>query len=587
MAKEEFDLTMFRETREHAEHLKSLYGARNELMTTMEEMYLLLWKDEERVKRLYNNVKITKSPTARNKLLGAARLMIATDPEFSVPKETNSEATMEYASGLEQAAKRLWIAAGRVREDPVHYDVVLSALLFGEMHIGIDKTADLVTHAEGTKNEAALYRAKEIASITPYTFDVWDPRTGYPDRDKMGVRAYYREVETVSGEVLDSFGDAAIKVFPDGKRYTTCTLCHYWDYKHRYTWVQGNDELPLVQEEHNLPFIPIVAKLGEGSMLFDSPEYQNQPFLYTFAKSSLWERENLALTVLYSNIFAIGANPMFIEKLNPQGEGPTYDFTEPGGVVRIPSGADWGPVANKGVIDPSILQGWELAETKASESTIYDQALGEPLSGNAPFSMVALLHQAGRLPLIVPQRKASTAIAAAVKKALVWYKREPEKGYDYAHIFGKLEAKQIPEQFDLQAHLDVNLPQDKLQQANVAQLLTAGDDPLMPKGWVRENILGEGQPEETQMQIWSEQAARMMMQGFYTELLPALMQRMGQMMGNGQPTQPGPSGGQIGALQGQSPPAMESPGGMPPGAQGLPPEMMAGGMQGPDQGPMV
>jgi hypothetical protein len=56
MAKEEFDLKMFRETREHAEHLKSLYGARNELMTTMEEMYLLLWKVEELVKRLYNNV---------------------------------------------------------------------------------------------------------------------------------------------------------------------------------------------------------------------------------------------------------------------------------------------------------------------------------------------------------------------------------------------------------------------------------------------------------------------------------------------------------------------------------------------------
>ena len=582
MVKEEFDLKAFREIQEHSEHLKSLYGARNELMTLMEEMYLLLWRDEERVKRLHNNIKITKSPTARNKLLGAARLMIATDPEFSMPEDTNGDQAMENASLIEQAAKRLWVAAGRVREDPVHYDVVLSALLFGEMHIGIDKTIDLVRHAEGTKNDAALYRAKEIASITPYTFDAWDPRTGYPDRDKFGVRAYYREVVTTSGEVLDNFGDAAIRVFPDGRRYATCTLCHYWDYKHRYTWVQGHSELPLVQEEHNLPFIPIIAKIGEGSTLFAEPEYQNQAFLYTFAKSGLWERENLALTVLYTNIFGIGANPMFVEKLNAQGEGPEYDFSQPGGIVRVPNGADWGPVSNKGVIDPSILQGWEIAETKASESTIYDQALGEPLSGNAPFSMVALLHQAGRLPLIVPQRKAGWAIADAVKKALVWYRKEPEKGYDYSHIFGKLDAKKIPEQFDLVAHLDVSLPQDKLQQSNVASLLTGGDDPLMPKNWVRENVLGEGQPEEIQMQIWSEQAARLMMQGFYEQLLPSLMQRIGQMIGGGQQTPPGASGGQPGALPGQSPPTMESP-----MTQGLPPEMAQGGMQGPEQGPMV
>lgn len=578
MAKEEFDLKAFKEVTEHAADLRGRYTARNEFFNLMEEMYLLIWRDEERVKRLHDNIKITKSSTARDKLLGAARLMIATDPEFSMPEETNNSDAMEYSSKIEQAAKRLWTAAGRVRGDPVHYDVVLSALLFGEMHIGIDKTADLVEHAEGTKSDVALYRAEEIARVTPYVFDVWDPRTGYPERDRFGVSAYFREVVTTSGVVLDTFGDAALKLFPDGKRYSPVTLCHFWDYKFRYTWVKGQETHPLVQEEHNLPFIPITAKIGEGSSLFTEPEYQAQPFLYTFAKSGLWERENLALTVLYTNIFGIGANPMFIEKLNIQGEGPEYDFTTPGGKVRIPNGADWAPVANKGVIDPSIMQGWQIAEDKASQSTIYDQALGQPLSGNAPYSMVALLHQAGRLPLIVPQRKAGWAIADAVKKALIWYRKEPSKGYDYTHIFGDLQASQIPERFDLDSVLDVSLPQDKLQQANIANLLSTGDDPLMPKSWVREHVLGEGQPEEMQMNVWSEQAARMMMQGFYQQLLPAVMGKMNQMLGN---TPSSPSGGQIGALQGQSPPAMESPMGMPLG-EGLPPEMMAGGMQGPE-----
>ena len=147
-------------------------------------------------------------------------------------------------------------------------------------------------------------------------------------------------------------------------------------------------------------------------------------------------------------------------------------------------------------------------------------------------------------------------------------------------LIRRIELNQIPERFDLDSVLDVSLPQDKLQQANIANLLSTGDDPLMPKSWVREHVLGEGQPEEMQMNVWSEQAARMMMQGFYEQLLPAVMGKMNQMMGN---TPSSPSGGQQGALQGQSPPAMESPMGTP----GLPPEMMAAGAQGPDQGPMV
>jgi len=71
-----------------------------------------------------------------------------------------------------------------------------------------------------------------------------------------------------------------------------------------------------------------------------------------------------------------------------------------------------------------------------------------------------------------------------------------------------------------------------------------------------------------------------MMQGFYNQLLPAVMGKMNQMLGN---TPPGPSGGQIGALQGQSPVTTE----LPPTTPGLPPEMAQGGMQGPEQGPIV
>uniref|UniRef100_A0A6M3JBV9 Uncharacterized protein n=1 Tax=viral metagenome TaxID=1070528 RepID=A0A6M3JBV9_9ZZZZ len=517
----QFDMTMMKQVQDHATDLVTRHGARNEMFEYQLRMYLLDWEEKAAIEKKMEGAKLTISPDVRNRIIGAVRLLVATDPVWSVPELLNVQAVLDNGDAMELLAKRLWLAASNVVQNPPLFEIVLSMVLFAECHIGITRTADLVEQAKGA-SKAAEYRAEEIARSTPIIFDVWDPRDGYPELDNMGTQAYYREVKTTSGSVMDEFGDDAKVLYPDGDRYKMVVLCNYMDHIYRHVWTQGT-ERPIRQEKHDLPFLPVTVQLGEGSMLFSEPENQRQPMGYGLWKSGMWARQNLAWTVAYSNLYAVGANAMFEEQLNAQGQGVTHSKNRPGGVITVPQGAGWKMMDQSMVVNPALIQMMSLADQKVGESTIYAQTLGEPLGGNAPFSMVALLHQAGRLPLMVPQRKAARALAKVMKKALVWLKKEPSE-YDYEHIMGEMKAADIPEHFELEATLKIDLPQDDLQNTKVATMAATGEDPLVSKRWAREKTLSIGQSDKMQEEIWGERASGMKFQQYVMEQMLRLQE---------------------------------------------------------------
>lgn len=577
------DSKLKKQIEDYASDLKMRYGERDAMYDDMEDIFLCRWDEEGQVSDVYENTKITISPNARNQALGAIRLLTASDPEFSMPIDEN-EIGAEISEDVEKWCAIVWDAAGRISGDPIHYDVVRSGVLFSEINIGITSTKDLLTATRGNESKASKARIKQIAAMTPYLFEVYDPRTCYPDFDNLGMKAFYREYDTLVRNIRDQFGDEAIAGIKDKNLtdYDTVTVCDFWDTVYRQVWIKGEDDC-LIQDEHGLPFIPRVSQIVEGTRLFEEEEDQRQPFLYTLWKTGLWKRENLAYTVMWTNIFAIGANPLFIHEQGTADAMVDYDFDVPGGIARVPPGSKFGPMLNKGVIDPSLQYGIEMNEKLVTESTIFKQTLGEPLGANAPFSMVALLAQNGRLPLITTQRKASWAIADAMKIALMWTKEE--KGASkvvYAGSSVDLDPTSLPENFELEAKLDVAMPQDKLQQANIAGMLASGERPIMPKRWVREELLGEGQSEALQQEIWTEEAADLMFQMYAQDLLQK--QQMAQQMQMQQMTQQmqGPPPGQGQPMPPQGPPPEQEP---PPGQQmqGLPPEMAQQGAQPPQQ----
>ena len=547
------------------EDIRPAFSLRDQANKEMENIFLL--KDPGDLPQ-EKHIKLTLSPDGRNALQGAVRLLTAADPKWSVPEEMN-ELLDNSSSSLEKLAGAIYQAAGRVQGRPRHYDTTLSGLLYGECILIPTCTKDLVEAAPPKLKK----RFEDVFASTPLIFDNVPPSGAYPVYDNLGLSMFHSFRQMKVRDIKQRWATAE-KLIGSLKDSEMKTVGEYWDYDQHVIWIDGVDGA-LIDATNDYGFIPVAAGITEGSELFTgSDQHTRQPFLYTLWKSDMWKRQNLALTVMYSNIFTMGANPTNIFKTSDPGRlTPTVDYSTPGGLAVILPNEDFGPMA-KNVIDQSLMQGLDIAQTKGIESTIYRQALGEPLGGNAPFSMVAMLSQAGRLPLIPYQRMISHVIGDAMAKGLRMLKmHEGAFSVRDSKSLVEIEANALPERIEIECTLDIDMPQDQAANAQIATAVTAGDTPLMSVETAQKKFMGIEQPEEELQKIWSERAAAVQ---FMTYLQQQAQQAQQQQQ---QQQQQQPQGGPPQQL----PPEMMGQGGLP---QGMTPEMMAqlqqqGGMPDP------
>ena len=161
---------------------------RNLMYDEMDKLYWMTWDEESKVSDQMNNIKVTRSPLARNSIMGAMRLLTATEPTFSVPHDINDPLVVEQSSTIEKFIKAMWFASGRISGDPLHNEVVRSALLYSEIVIGINSTKDM---AKMSTIPAIKRRMEDISNKTPYLFEVWAPRSCHTERDKFGITLSY------------------------------------------------------------------------------------------------------------------------------------------------------------------------------------------------------------------------------------------------------------------------------------------------------------------------------------------------------------------------------------------------------------
>lgn len=573
---QDIDMDLFQEIKEHSRQMQADNGARDELFRQVEDMYMLRWQG--RGKKYVGNKKLTVSPDARNAVLGAVRLMIMTDPIFSIDDPDNNMANV--ADRLEKSAGRIWDQSGRLSGEPIHYSLVLSAVLYSEFHAGITQTNDLVARAklsldkDGKQNKAAIARAERIAESTPSVIEPYNPLTGYPEWDKFGLTSYYRITQTTVRDLINDYGDVIPDELKRRGRYSQTNLYAFYDDRYTCIWT---DSGPILLNEHGLAAIPVCAQLTEGSRIFAKPEDQRQPLLYTLLKSGLWDRQNAVMTSVFTAVIDMGLTPLYVHTAPPNkpDKKVQFDFDEAPGVVEMEAGEQFAPLQNKGLIDPAVTQAFQLAEQKAEESTLYKQALGGAVAGGGGnFSYANLLAQAGRLPLVGTQKRTGWGIGGIMETVYALLRGDAAK---YKGNGIDVKARDIPASLHINVKLDVRLPQDQLQLANIANLLSQGDKPLASQSWVRENILQIGQSSDEQRKIWNEQMSQM--------LFSLVGQQMVQQQQQKSPTQPGISPDQLTGGAGGAGIPTGAPGpGMPAGPDT---GMTAGPMMAPGQGEMI
>jgi hypothetical protein len=533
MADFNYDIKEFTNIKKYDDQIIREHAGRNDLFTEMEQAYHMESPELTALKNKQSKIKLTLYPGPRNAIDGLMRLMIATDPDFKIPIDVERVKVQEQSNKIEKISKAIWTKAGRVYGDPVHYDLIRMAGLFGEVHAGVINTQELIDDAGD--NNAWKQQAERVNAITPFLFDVYHSKRCYPEWSRLGLKGWVGTQATTVGELEDRYGAKAKNALKyEGQEYSRFhkrTLREHWDLKWRCTYVVGAN-VPIKMEEHGLKEIPIASHLVEGSKVFDTPEQRRAPFLYKYIKSGLWNRQNLWLTAFYTILSGIGLTPAFKETQGQEGQFSHIDWEKYR--VVVPPGNTFEVMPTKGILTPEMVEGYNLAKELETESTMYKQAFGEPLGKNTAFSYVALMSQAGRLPLMVVQKKGGWIIGDLMRIALTQHK---DLGSDVftSKAFGSdmvLNAGDIPDYFEIEANLEIILPQERLQLLSIINQATDGQDPIASKRWGRE-LLNIGQSDEMQEEIWSEQTAEAEKAMYLTQKMQEAAQLAQQMQGGG------------------------------------------------------
>lgn len=557
-----FNQADFDAIRERADNLVSDYEGRKEILDAMEEMWTLD-PTEDAPKAKGKTMKVTLSPDPANSVLGAWRLLCAADPVWDVPYDRNKAEAKSAAQKIEKLASIMWEAAGDLAGEDVHTAGVLSGLLFAQMDVAVILVDSLIAAAEGDDDEIA--RLERVKQATPVLFECWHPGNGYPERDRLGLRSYLREYDVRMSELAAQF-PAAEKHLEEkaaGKkkitRQDTVTVRDLYTTQERWIWISGKTE-PFFYHKHGYGFVPVVVQVTEGSRLFLKQKDQRRPFLYTVWKSGLWNRHNLALTAAYTVLFAVAVSAMFKHR-SPQSDPKKRlqaDFTNIVGVFEIEPGEDVEAMFSKGAIDPSMMQMVDMAERKMMESTIYRQALGEPVGANAPYSLQALLNQSGRLPLVPQQKMAGMAFGRAMMMAMAMLKREASSiSAKIGMQEVQLAASEIPDDLVVSCTLEITLPQERLQMGAVASQLKAMGAASMR--WIREKVFHITQSDEMDEEVLGEQFLEQMAVQFFQQM------QAGPQPGveNGAPPGSVPPGGPAGIMPGSEAANMAAGAGSP------------------------
>ena len=494
--KNKIDYDAFDEIKIHARDLKGLYGTRDAEFDEYDRMYLLKFEAQGSRFEGEDTIKRTPSPSARNKVLNACRLLMSQDPVFDVHSESYDDTKTEM---IEKNISRWWEQAGRAARRPIHYDMILSACLYDEMHTAITVMDD---YKRFNKGDA---RAERIAKMTPILFQSWNPRNGYPEFDELGLCAYYRETEVKWSYIAQKYRDLIQDNYHyvNKKNTDNVALKIFYDLTHFAIWI--NDDEPFICEEHGLPAIPIDVTLTSGSSFFEKEEDRRQPLLFSIMRSKLWERESLLYTVLYSLLFTLGVTPTYVlrsdvlDELNMRHDGALN-------YLLLRHGDSIDTLDNKGILPPEVQRLSELTGDLIDRSTMYNTAFGEKNFSSATFSETSLLQQAGRLPLIGPQRLGGFGISSAVEMALMLMK---SKGLSFDKNGIRIKASEIPDDLEVKAKLDVILPQEKLQMVNVGLAMQKLG---MPDEYIQSNLLGITNTKELKQQFVQQQAETAMIQ---------------------------------------------------------------------------
>jgi hypothetical protein len=142
------DTRLFDEIKERSVDRLANYAGRDELFRNMYNMSVGHWDRYDSIQDKGGNIMPIVTPDPSNFVDGLVRLLTPSEPSIVIPKDQDNLDAIQNADDIEGVANAILLNAGRVRGDPVTFDIMHNAVVFSEVH-GHVKSWDLERPGEG------------------------------------------------------------------------------------------------------------------------------------------------------------------------------------------------------------------------------------------------------------------------------------------------------------------------------------------------------------------------------------------------------------------------------------------------------
>jgi hypothetical protein len=462
---------------------------KDQMMAAMEAMWQGEWQLPREIADLRWIHKVV-STDPHDALRAGVRVLSSVAPRVKVMPLGPGEANQAQSEQTEIALSWLFHQANRRRQSSVLRDVVLSALLYDEI---IAQVVYLPHQIEALKSVGGDTRQLEKANrFGPFAILVRNPRHVHVRySDWMPEAVLHKRVMPVD-EVVEFWGKQAkklqrsLKAEKDGI-LPYATVYDYMDLDCRVVWAylheHGEAVMPaagldgeyrpveIMREEHNLGFLPWVAKVG-GTTLPESSAHQRVPMLYSVYQAGQWETQNILETLLTSEVIAYASAPRL--KVEGPTDGVEVDYGEPGRMAYVPPGHNLSLLSPPG-LDSSLAVIANRFGERIGKSTVPRVLQTADYPSGTAFATLNLATQSGLKSLTPYQELAEQALADVFTQMLDWVAHvdkpvvafAPDRENSGEQVLLDPSQMEVKDLF-VEVELTADVPLDKVSRINAA-----------------------------------------------------------------------------------------------------------------------
>jgi len=242
------------------------------------------------------------------------RVLSALDEKVTLQPLAANPETKKTANERERVLKWTMAQVNKRRQGSVQRSVVRSSLKYDEV------CAQVIDLDYQMKNKeaagASTKREKAARRFGRFVVNTYHPNEVHVQHSNMMPEAVLLVQEKKAKEVMQEYGKPAAGLKDKAENDENVVLYDYMDYEDHVVWTTdkgGGGQNELMRDEHDLPFLPWVARVG-GDIMESAQEHRRRPILYSVNQSRSWETQNIVKSLMVSEVISYAASPRFKEE---------------------------------------------------------------------------------------------------------------------------------------------------------------------------------------------------------------------------------------------------------------------------------